>query len=231
VKKLLLSLIVAVGLIGSASAAFILSTAQNEFVSGTYNQGWYSDEFTNVNSNDNYSVGRSYPFGTSQPVNYRNYFTFFIPYFSDQISEATLTLQRFLSEGSITYTLFQVSKDASELNLGKSTFNIATYNDLGDGISYGSFPNFYNGNSNDLLSFSLNAAGLSAITDSQGKYFSIGGSITDGLVAGQYQNLFSGSFGYAATLTIVTIPEPSAYALFGIGVIGMLMVLRRKKTI
>jgi hypothetical protein len=31
-------------------------------------------------------------------------------------------------------------------------------------------------------------------------------------------------------VTISSVPEPSTYALFGIGAIGMLMVMRRKKT-
>ena len=35
---------------------------------------------------------------------------------------------------------------------------------------------------------------------------------------------------YVGPITVSTIPEPSIYALFGIGAIGMLMVMRRKKT-
>lgn len=45
---------------------------------------------------------------------------------------------------------------------------------------------------------------------------------------GTYSN--SLSLNIAATTTIDPVPEPSTYALFGIGAIGMLMVLRRKKT-
>ena len=39
------------------------------------------------------------------------------------------------------------------------------------------------------------------------------------------------SNGDSATLTLEPAPEPSAYALFGLGAIGMLMVLRTKKTV
>jgi hypothetical protein len=209
-------------LLACQGAVIVLSTDQNEFVPGTFNQGWYSDVSPNLNSNDNYTVGRGYPFGTSQAMNYRNYFTFSLPTISEPISSVTLTLQRFLGGGSVTYSLFQVSTAATALNTGKSTLNLNTYNDLGDGISYGSYPgpyaadNFY-----DLLTFSLNSSAISTITSSLGGYFSIGGSLTDGLITGQDQVLFSGSSanptagtsGYAATLTIVTVPEPTSFAL------------------
>jgi hypothetical protein len=33
-----------------------------------------------------------------------------------------------------------------------------------------------------------------------------------------------------SSLNVQAIPEPSTYALFGLGAIGMLMVMRRKKT-
>jgi len=40
----------------------------------------------------------------------------------------------------------------------------------------------------------------------------------------------SGSFDEITVLSVASVPEPSTYALFGIGAIGMLLVLRRKKT-
>jgi hypothetical protein len=45
--------------------------------------------------------------------------------------------------------------------------------------------------------------------------------------AGTYSNQLS--LNIAATTTIDPVPEPSTYALFGIGAIGTLMALRRKK--
>ena len=39
-----------------------------------------------------------------------------------------------------------------------------------------------------------------------------------------------GGFKGLNTVSIVAAPEPSTYALFGIGAIGLMMVLRRKKT-
>lgn len=47
-------------------------------------------------------------------------------------------------------------------------------------------------------------------------------------VVGSYFDSNGDSHGFVATLS--GVPEPSTYALFGIGAIGMLMVLRRKKT-
>ncbi len=46
------------------------------------------------------------------------------------------------------------------------------------------------------------------------------------------QNLDSTQSSYQASLQshYAAVPEPSTYALFGIGAIGMLMVMRRKKT-
>jgi hypothetical protein len=41
---------------------------------------------------------------------------------------------------------------------------------------------------------------------------------------------FSASNPLNVTVTGTAVPEPSTYALFGIGAIGMLMVMRRKKT-
>ena len=40
----------------------------------------------------------------------------------------------------------------------------------------------------------------------------------------------SGSFDEITVLSVASVPEPSTYALFGLGAIGMLLVLRRKKT-
>ena len=49
---------------------------------------------------------------------------------------------------------------------------------------------------------------------------------------GSYLYQFSDSTGQLTVQTAPpgAVPEPSTYALFGIGAIGMLMVMRRKKT-
>ena len=57
--------------------------------------------------------------------------------------------------------------------------------------------------------------------------------ITEANIVGYYTSedesqQVTGNQGFIASLA--TVPEPTTYALFGIGAIGMLMVLRRKKT-
>jgi hypothetical protein len=63
-------------------------------------------------------------------------------------------------------------------------------------------------------------------------------SITDALYITYNSSLYGSNSGYISSAVLFmdnsggygAIPEPSTYALFGIGAIGMLMVMRRKKT-
>lgn len=45
-----------------------------------------------------------------------------------------------------------------------------------------------------------------------------------------YTNNYADAFGLIVSANIIAVPEPSTCALFGIGAIGMLVVMRRKKT-
>jgi autotransporter-associated beta strand protein len=73
-------------------------------------------------------------------------------------------------------------------------------------------------NTNDFSNIQVIGASFT-FTDYSGLW--IGTDINDNLT---YQ--FSDATGM---LTVSSVPEPSTYALFGIGAIGMLMVMRRKK--
>jgi len=70
-----------------------------------------------------------------------------------------------------------------------------------------------------------------------GSYFGRDGSVLSDITAGNGGELIPtfdlwGLVGFrVASVDIGSIPEPSTYALFGIGAIGMLMVMRRKKVV
>jgi hypothetical protein len=146
----------------------IFSTSQSEFDPGVRNQGWWSATDANVDNNDNYIVG-SYG-GTSI---FRNFFTFDLSS-ACVASSVTLRLTRFGQTGPLTYTLFDVSTPATTLNANDG-ISATIFNDLGSGISFGSFP-VAPGSVDEVLSFPLNAAGVAAFNAARGGFFSIGGS-------------------------------------------------------
>jgi hypothetical protein len=169
-KKLLFVAVALLGVIvfpaaGQAATVQTFTTSQSTFDSGVRNQGWWSSTFFNVDSNDNYFVGEAGAL--------RNFFTFDLSS-ACPASSVTLQLTRFEQSGPLPYSLFDVTTPAETLNANDATSQ-AIYDDLGSGISFGTFP-VADGGEADVLSFQLNAAGVAAFNAARGGFFSIGGS-------------------------------------------------------
>lgn len=219
---------------GAATAAvFTFDTSDSPFTAEVRNQGWWSPEEGNSDTNDRYFVG------TTEGTVFRNFFTFDISSLpTEPIVSATLELKRFNSTAvnpTETLNLFDVSTDARTLN-SNTRADAAIFNDLGTGLSYGTFEvsTSFDYNPTEVLSFSLNSAAIADIQSARNagqQFFSIGGSLLN-LPPGppEYdQYLFAGSgsddpFEPAGTqrLTVTTVPEPSttlgSLMLLGFGV-------------
>jgi hypothetical protein len=212
-KKLILSLLVAVALIGSASASVLTN-----YPSIIIGQGPSAGNYNNVwpNGSPEIAIG-TWPleYGDGYPYNLpgRLYLGFSSP---------------FIFENGIN---FQLYKSAGGF-LGTSA---DFYFLMGDTI-VGSYSE-NNMLSNGLYSYEIPLVG----TEANG----IVVVNTSPRIIGNSSMNFSGAWvgspiaGEAASNTFPnnslniysnSIPEPSTYALFGLGAIGMLMVLRRKKT-
>jgi hypothetical protein len=204
------------------AAAIIFNTSDSQFDAGVENQGWWAATFNNTDANDNYVTG-------GDVVVHRSFFTFDLSSLdlsSSVVNSATLELARYGYAGDATETVsfWDVSTDAATLNSNTGT-NAAIFNDLGSGIRYGQFVVGRYTFSNSLtLSFALNPAALSDITNAAGGFFSIGGAL-DSMNGTNPQYLFGSSFGVSSStqrLIVETtpVPEPGTLALIGIGVAG-----------
>ena len=127
----------------------------------------------NTNDSPNYSTGKT---GTHL---LRNFFTFDLSSLTGTVVSARLEVVRYFYDSpddSETLGLFDVSTDAATLNNNTGT-SATIFNDLGTGVSYGTFVvNRYTHSSTETLIFSLNAAAIADINAASG-FFSIGGSL------------------------------------------------------
>jgi hypothetical protein len=158
-----------VALAGPAAAEAVttqtFTTSQSEFTPGVRNQGWWSPNQVNFDYNDNYIAG---PIGP-----WRNFFSFDLTS-ACTAGRVTLQLTRFDQTGPLTYSVFDVSTPAATLNANNGPSQ-TIFDDLGTGTSFGSFP-VPDGAPDDVLSFTLNAAGVAAFNAARGGFFSTGGS-------------------------------------------------------
>jgi hypothetical protein len=162
-----------------ATQSYTFTTSQSEFTAGVRNQGWWSADpaVLNSDSNANY-VATKGPTASEQ-----NFFTFDLRDLpsSCAVGAATLRLTRFEGSGTgtLTYGLWDVSTPAATLNHNDG-FSPAIAADLSSGTSFGSFavdsdPSLPVG---EVLSFSLNGAGVAAVAAARGGFFSIGGALS-----------------------------------------------------
>ncbi len=211
-KRLTIRVVVSLLLVcfatGAWATTYIFKTSDNllDTVNHSNNSGWWSDTDFSVAKNDNYLAG-IYLFR-----NYRNFFSFDLSSLdmtNKQVVSAKLVVPTGIYDGqNLTYSLYDVSTDVNTL-ADTSVINLAIYNDLGSGTSYGSYAV---SPATDPLKFDLNAAARNAI-GTKG-WFSIGGDLTGGY-------LFSTTQHKVVSLEVTTaaVPEPATLLGFGIPVL------------
>jgi hypothetical protein len=219
------------------AGAITFDTADGAFDAGVKNQGWWAPSFSSANTDDNdaYVI-----------VNFftRSFFTFDLSGLDLTdvvITGATLSLTRGQYSSPNAFEplgFFDVSTDAATLN-NNSSISDAIYDDLGTGVSYGSFDVSAYNEADALLAltFSLNASALADITAAAGGYFSIGGAM---LSPTRFATLFGGtsSLGgpaYVGPQTLVletaprAVPEPRTLLLLATGVLALGLVRKRPR--
>jgi hypothetical protein len=145
------------------------------------NQGWWSGTEANSASNVNYFVGTL----ADSSADLNNFFVFDISDLTGPVTSAVLQLQfynAFSTAGASTilYSLFDVSTEAAVLNQNDGT-SWAIHDDLGSGNHYGSFAIATNLAAGDVVTLSLNGAGLAdlnAAIDTDAQHFAIGGTLS-----------------------------------------------------
>lgn len=214
----------------SARASSItFNTSDNQFDAGVDNQGWWSTTRPAVDSNANY--------GTGDAANgdiLRSFFTFDLATLDlsgQTILSATFEAVRYnyvSSNPNETIALYDVTTGAATLNNNVGT-SAAIFDDLGSGVSYGSFvvPSYSSSNVL-LLSFTLNAAALADIASAAGGFFSIGGSLESiNNQNGSDETLFGASSSAGVqrlvleTAPTAVVPEPATVLLLGAGLFGL----------
>jgi hypothetical protein len=221
---------------GAAAATYTFNTSDSPFTAPYDNHGYWSTTQTNSATNTEYAAG--YTGGSAM----RNFFTFHLGSLdltNQQIVSATLNLRKNNytgSDASETVEFFHVATAASLLNNNVGP-NSSIFADLGDGASYGSVTITQAGSSTSVISVTLTGAALADIANAAGGYFSVGGTCTtclpaDSSIGRAAQSVFrnSSSLGEQQLVvqTIPAVPEPSTYAMLGIG-LGALAFLRRRK--
>ena len=235
--RLTCTLFAVAALAGGAQAATYTFDTSN-IAAGIHNLGNWSATGINADASTNYAVG--YSAGTA----WRNFFTFNLASLApnQQIVSATLELRKWWytsPDASETVQFFDVSTPAQVLN-NNTGASATIFNDLGSGASYGSVAIGAPSNpalpdTGATISVALNGAALADIAAAGGGYFSIGGTCitcTTGPTGQNSQNVFSGSSATGiqqlVIQTIPAVPEPSTYAMLGVGLAALAFLRRRK---
>lgn len=185
--------------------------------------GWYTNLGNHAPGNTNYLTG---DFSNSAGSHFRNYFVFNLASLSGTVTSAQLELWTYGITGSGVYSLYDVSSNA--VTLQSTSNSLATYADLGSGLSFGSI-SLATVDANTLITINLNAAALAAIQASAGGVFAVGGDFIGG---GNWAMGGSGLDGrnrlVVNTGAAAQTPEPASLILLGSGCAGVLVRLRRK---
>jgi hypothetical protein len=180
-RKLILSLLVAVGLIGSASSAVVTGIG-----SGNIGYPSYSGQYQNI------------------------------------------TLQFLMPSLNINEYF-----DSAELTIDYG-FNRGMYQEYSNGrqmkVTLGSMQQeqwFINSNPNQEYKFSLNSDILSNITASSGSTLY---ATVDLILPSGFDRFTQSAFTTidSSQINLTVVPEPSTYALFGLGALAMIVAYRRK---
>ena len=240
-KKLILFLLLAVGLIGSASASVLLEdnfsdnsldTSKWNLNTPLNNQTIYNWTGWNVTSS---AVESGDVLTLKEGASIYSKQVFTSPYiFSGTFTQlqsdpnpgpvATIYLK---TDGSPTDQYASLGNSSIAVRFGQYGLSYANIYDtsysfeLGLKISYGKSVSFSVTDWGDRFDLYVDGSFVTSenyIDSSYGNHIGISSSW------GDYSGL------QISNLKVTSVPEPSTYALFGLGAIGMLMVLRKKKT-
>jgi len=162
------------GLVALTGCTQTFTTEQQPFVAGALNQGHYGIGF--VFEHD------SYESGNSSHVEYFNWFTFDLEA-ACEATKVTLKLTRGEDDGGLIYHMNDVTTPADVVNNpGGTPYDHQAFlanqpkvkDDLSGGVGYGDFSP-PDGQPADVVSFTLNNAGLAAFNAARGGFFTVGG--------------------------------------------------------
>ena len=141
--------------------------------------GWYRDDGYHDPTNLNYAAGQEVIGGPLVAV-YHDFFTFDLSGISQPVGTATLRVYNpatgYLSPDlSETWALYDVTTPIT--NVLDGTGGVGAYNDLGNGVSYGSV-NVTQAMTATYVEVVLNTNGVTAINAGRGMSLTIGGALT-----------------------------------------------------
>jgi len=217
------------GLVSSSKGVVVeqASTIQTSYRGFLQSNGLYSDGMM--------GFPNSYELGASGVPMKRNYFFFAIPALNvgESIISARLSLA---SPGDGARIEGFYPKTATLWDVSTSIGNIwGGYDDIGSGNQYGSFEVSNGDRFAGIVAYiiDLNSQAIADITYAAGGVFAVGGSLDVRASSVNRNVVFSGTGGSsvndgATTLTIVTVPEPSTYALLLLAGAGAALIARRR---
>jgi hypothetical protein len=190
----------------------------------------------------------SYAVGVSGTLEIRNFFVFDLSSITDIIVGATLDLfnptNGFLTvDSSETYEVVEVTSSITQLLAGNGGFGnaggVAIFNDLGSGTVFG-LRTILTSEINQVISVELNSNAVSALNSSTGLFALGGHSISLSGTTNEFGLIDDAVFAFTSSQTTTNtgrlilrfadVPEPTTLALFGIGLLGLGMMRRRKRT-
>jgi len=182
-------------------------------------RGWYREDGFHESDNENYLTGIFDLTGVRSDRN-----SFFVFDLVDIQVVESASLRLFLpsdgynsADSDETFSVFDFDGDLTDLVDGAG--GIAAYDNLGDGLNFGSI-DIEAANENSFIDIELNADGIAFLNARAGDFAVLGGSITSlNSAVGASGNEFV--FGETETvqapqLLLVAVPEPSSIALIGL---------------
>ncbi len=180
--------------------------------------GWYRDDGFHEIDNENYLTG-IFEFASERSE--RNSFFVFDLSGSSELSSATLRLSLptdgYNSPDTVeSFSLFEFGGDVTSLIDG--TGGIGAFDDLGQGISFGSV-DISQTDENSFVDIELNSDGVAFLNSSLGGTVAIGGSVTSLVSTAGNEYVFGETDAGLIpipTLVTVAVPEPSSIAFIGL---------------